>query len=141
MIAGVDKHYVNVPSLGLGGASYTPAELKSIFQGEIDAEQALEDARAKVRQLMGSTRMTRAKARALRKLVRAYVLTTAGSDAAQMLADFGIKPTASKPKVETKAQAVVKAQATRKARHTMGKNQKKSVKGSVPTTPSVPKPV
>ena len=141
VIAGVDKHYVNVPSLALGGASYTPTELKSIFQGEIDLEKDLEDARAKVRQLMQSARISRAKVRALRQLLRTYVLTTAGADAAQTLLDFGIKPKPSTPALDTKVKAKVQRAATRKARHTMGKKQKQSVKGQVPETTATPKPV
>jgi hypothetical protein len=50
-----------------------------------------------------------------------------------VLADFGF--TAPKKRVLTpdeKAAAAVKAKATRKARNTMGKVQKKSVKGTTP---------
>jgi len=141
VIAGVDKHYVNVPSLALGGASYTPSELKSIFQGEIDLEKELEDARAKVRQLMQAATTTRAKARALRTLLMTYVMTTAGPAAAQTLLDFGIKPKPSKPALDTKVKAKVQRQATRAARHTMGTKQKQSIKGSVPTPTATPKPV
>ena len=140
LIAGIDKHFANLPSLVLGGVSYAPAELKSIFQGELDAEKQLSDAFAKVRELMGSTRTARAKARALRKLFKTYVLMTAGPAAAQMLADFGIVPNASRPKPETTVKAVAKREATRKARNTMGKKQKQNVKGSVPSTPATPKP-
>jgi hypothetical protein len=60
------------------------------------------------------------------------------------LADFGFAPpTVSQPTADTKATAVEKRRATREARHTMGKNPKKNVKGTVAApspTPSGPSP-
>jgi len=51
------------------------------------------------------------------------------------LAAFGLKaPQAGKKTVATKAQALVKSEATRQARHTMGKRQKGQIKGEVPAT-------
>src|SRR5215472_14378645 len=52
------------------------------------------------------------------------------------LSDFDITPRKKAPKPKTAKQlvAVQKAEATRKARHTMGKVQKKSVKGTVELT-------
>ena len=49
-----------------------------------------------------------------------------------MLADFGINPKARAPlTVEAKAAAAAKRAATRAARHTMGSQQKKAIKGDV----------
>jgi hypothetical protein len=63
---------------------------------------------------------------------------------ADVLADFGLAlPKARATKLETKVQAVVKGKATRQARHTMGKKQKASVKGTpngTPATQPTPKP-
>ena len=140
-IAGVDKYFSNTPSLELEGTSYTPVVLKGILQGEVDAEKALDDARAKVRELMGSTRNARAQARALRKALRTYLLASKGPGAAQLLAEFGfVLKAKSTPTVATKAQAKVKTQATRAARHTMGSRQKQAIKGQAPETPATPKP-
>jgi hypothetical protein len=80
---------------------------------------------------MVSTREARAKARALRRGLGTYILGTYGEAAVQMLQDFGIpvpKPKGKKT-AQAKAEAVVKAKATRAARHTLGKNQKKPIKG------------
>ena len=140
-IAGVDKHFANVPSLELAGVSYTPMALKGILQGEIDAENQLGDARAMVRELTGSTRIVRAKARAVRSALRMYILTHKGPDAAQMLKDFGfVLKNKSTPTSETKAKAKAQAKATRAARHTMGSRQKQAIKGQAPSTPATPKP-
>ncbi len=45
------------------------------------------------------------------------------------------------PRAATKALAVDKRDATRKARHTLGKNQKRAIKGTVPPTAPTPSPV
>jgi hypothetical protein len=71
---------------------------------------------------------------ALRAFQRAYVaflrVTYAGS--LDVLADFGIHPKTAAPlTVDAKAVAVAKRAATRAARHTMGSQQKKGVKGAV----------
>jgi hypothetical protein len=59
-----------------------------------------------------------------------------GKKAVEMLAGFGmsVPKSTGKKTVETKAKAIAQSQATREARHTMGKKQKKSIKGVVPQT-------
>jgi hypothetical protein len=60
-------------------------------------------------------------------------LAPAGANLAPPLSKSRSLPSAT---VATKSTAVAKAQATREARHTMGKNQKKAITGTVtPTTP------
>jgi hypothetical protein len=73
----------------------------------------------------------RAKSRALVTGVR-QALQAAFADSAETLAKYGLKPR-KKPVVspQTRVAAAAKAKATRAARHTMGSNQKKAVKGDV----------
>jgi hypothetical protein len=56
------------------------------------------------------------------------------------LADYGLTPHKAKTPLSTEAQAeaIAKSTATRKARNTMGKQQKKLVKGTAPTAPTPP---
>ena len=141
-MAGVDKYFANSPTLAIAGTNLTPAAIKAVLQSEIDADSALEAARAEVSQLMLLAVASRAKAHDMRQSLRLYILATAGGDAVKMLQDFGMNPKPSKATVETKAQAVVKSKATRAARHTMGSKQKKAVKGQPanagPATPTKP---
>ena len=69
-------------------------------------------------------RGAQARKRALQKALKGYILSTFGASAVDVLVAFGIpvpKPRAVAAK--TMADAVVKAKATREARHTMGKKQ------------------
>jgi hypothetical protein len=144
-IGGVDKYFSSNRSILLAGTDITPAALKAVFQDDIDATNALDAAEAQAKQRRATQRAARKKASATRRDLKAYILGNYGPTAVQMLDDFGF--TAPKPrgvrKVATKAQAVAQAEATRKARHTMGKKQRAKVKGKVPaadttTTPATP---
>ena len=137
-IAGVDKYFAKVKTLTLAGTTYTPSTLKATLQAEIDANTSLDDLRAQFKQQAASTRTARAKARAARKALKAYVLGVYGADAVQMLEDFGMTKSQGTLSVKAKADAVAKAQATRKARHTMGKRQKRTIKGEPETTNEAP---
>ena len=74
------------------------------------------------------------------KGLKAWVVSQFGADS-QEAKEFGFLPAKSTPKsAATKAQAVAKSLATRQARHTMGRKQKKGIKGTVvaPAAPAVP---
>jgi hypothetical protein len=141
-IAGVDKYYASVATLLLAGAPVTPAALKAIFQTDIDATNALDSAEASLKQVRAKQKAARKAANATRLQLKAYIVGTAGAGAVQMLEDFGFA--APKPKgqktVATKATAIAKAEATRAARHTMGKRQRAAIKGTAlpAATPAVP---
>ena len=80
----------------------------------------------------------RAKGPALRVFLLEFVSFVRATFGASpdTLADFGLKPkkVPAPLTTEQKAAAAAKRAATRAARHTMGAKQKKSVKGTVPTT-------
>jgi hypothetical protein len=141
-MAGVDKYFTSVAKVTIAGNDYTPAQLKAVLQAEVDAVHALDAARGSVNQQVTDTRKASAQARTMRKELRDYILGTYGSSAVQMLEDFGMSvPKPGKRTARAKADAADAAKATREARHTLGKKQKKGIKGTVPAkTPSKPTP-
>jgi hypothetical protein len=134
--AGVNKYFSKVKSITVGGTTYTPRTLLAVLSAENDAAEAVDSTRVQLSQQVATHRAAKASAGALRSELRTYILGTYGAKAVQMLGDFGMsapKYTGNKS-AATKAQAVVQGKATREARHTMGKNQKKPIKGVVPST-------
>jgi hypothetical protein len=133
---GVDKYFSKVKSLTVGGTTFTPKSLVAVLNAENDASSAVDSTRAQLGDQVVTHRTAKAKAKALRSALKVFILGTYGKEAVQMLGDFGMSvPKATgKRTVETKAQAVAQAKATREARHTMGKKQKQLIKGTVPST-------
>jgi hypothetical protein len=111
-----------------------------VLKAEIDALKSIDDLRAALHSALVSARVISAKALGARKALRAYILGNYGAEAAQMFADFGMNLPKPKSTVLTqaKADAVAKAKATRKARHTMGSKQKAAITGE--PTVATPKP-
>jgi hypothetical protein len=133
-IEGVDKYFAHVKSLTIAGTTYTPADLKAVLQAEIDANKALDQSRAQVNQQVVATRLARSKGSVTRKGLKAYILGTAGTEAVQMIEDFGMS-VPKKPGVKSakaKAESVDAAVATRKAR----KEALASIDAAAPTPPT-----
>jgi hypothetical protein len=134
LAAGIQKHFGTGGSLVVAGTPLTPAEVLASMQTLADLRAAVSDAKAA---LQAKVAAEEAQAPALRRRMTAfvaYVRATLGN-APDVLADFGLKPTKT-PEPLTVAQrteAVARAKATRAARHTMGPQQKKAVKGTVTT--------
>lgn len=126
-------------TIDVNGTSDTLAQVTAIYQACLDTRAALLTAQATVKAALVARQNADVPRKALDKALRAYVVNKFGADS-QAAHDFGFLP----PKVATKtvavkAQAVADAKATRKARNTMGKNQKKGIKGVVPSTaPAAP---
>jgi hypothetical protein len=141
LLAGAQKHMPSVTSVTLGSVSYTSAQVGESLQAIVDLRAAVEDAKAATQAKMVAER---ARTPALRSLMTAFVayVRTSYSNSPDVLADFGLKPKkAITPlTVEEKAAAVAKRAATRQARHTMGKNQKAAIHGTVPATAPAPSP-
>jgi hypothetical protein len=140
-IAGIDKYYAGVSSLPLAGKNITPAILKAVFQGDIDATHARDAAEAEAKQLRAAQKTARKKANATRLQLKKYIVATAGEEAVQMLEDFGFNAPKQlgKRTVAVKAKAIVEAKATREVRHTLGKKQRAAIKAS-PAPQPVPAP-
>jgi hypothetical protein len=131
LIAGVQKHFPS-GSLVLAGQSIPTAQLVLRIQQDIDTTDAATQAHAawieKVQVERNSHQALAPFLRALR--ATAFAQFGEAKDAASILGDFGLSPRkVGKRPVATKASAADKSRATRKARHTMGKVQKKKVTG------------
>jgi hypothetical protein len=116
-IEGVDKYLATVKSVTIAGTSYTPAALKATLQAEIDANTAADEGHAQYRQQVVAAKLARSKGRALRKGLKAHVLSTFGADAVQTLQNFGfeVPKTPGRKTAKSKAQSALEAEATRTA--------------------------
>jgi hypothetical protein len=127
VIAGVRKHYPG-GSLVLLGQTLTPAQLALRIQQDIDATEAADLAYPAWLQRVQLQRDSHEKLAPILRALRAQVFAKFGDakDAAGTLGDFGLSPrkVAHRP-VATKADAAMKGRATRSARKTMGKRQRK----------------
>ncbi len=125
----MDKHFAKV-RVDPRWCHLHPAALKATFAAETDAQNALDQSRAQLKEQVATARAARAKASAARKGLKAYVLGNFGAQAVNVLADFGMSPPKSPgPKTAiAKAQAAARAKATREARHTMGKRERLAIK-------------
>jgi hypothetical protein len=126
----------------LGGVVYTPAALGAVFA---DANAAIDRAAALHKEWQDQVAAARAAvktAAAVFLLLRSYLVGQYGANANAVLDDFGMdapKPRGPKT-VATKLAAAQKRAATRALRHTMGKVQRKSVKGTVQVPVATGKP-
>lgn len=133
---GTKKHYPDgSQSIPVGGATFTVTALTQLMQDFVDQRAAVETAKAATK---AKIEIERARAPSQLAVIRAFETIVRGTfgNSADVLADFGLSP----PRVPVpmtavqKAVAAAKRKATRAARHTMGKNQKKDVKGAVDAT-------
>ncbi len=146
LIAGTNKHLTSTTQVMLAGGSYTPAQVTEKLQTLVNLRRDVDATRASTKaKLVTET----AQMPALRTFMDAMVtfIKAAYANQPDVLADFGISLKARTPlTAEAKTAAAAKRVATRAARHTMGANQKKSVKGAVigitvtPVTASAPQP-
>ena len=143
LIAGTNKHYANASQpLAFGGATYTVTALTALLQSFVDLRQAVDDAAAAHRTKVAAEAAQAPHLRGVISAFVAYVKATFGNSP-DALADFGISPRKARTPqtAEQKAAAVAKRAGTRAARHTMGANQKKAVKGGPVTVTITSTPV
>ena len=141
LITGIEKHLQTTTSLSLSGTTYATADLVKLVQGRIDSTQTVTSAKAAWHASVVANIALDKKLAPLIRGIRQYVISIHG-DTSSVLADFGFSPPKKAVRTpEQKAAAAAKAKATRAARHTMGKNQKKNIKGAVVTTTPIPAPV
>jgi hypothetical protein len=136
LILGIGKHYPDgSQSIPVGGATFTVTALTQLMQDFVDQRAAVETAKAAVQAKVGTER---SRAPSQLAVIRAFETIVRGTfgNSADVLADFGLAPPKARVPMtaEQKAVAAVKREATRAARHTMGKNQKKAVKGAIDAT-------
>jgi hypothetical protein len=133
MIVGIAKHFTNgSQSISVNGASLTVTALTQVLQDFVDQRQAVETARAN---LKAKVEIDRTRSPSQLAVIRAFDSVARGTfgNSPDVLADFGLEPRKARTSMTTEAKAVAAAKrnATRAARHTMGKNQKRDVKGAI----------
>ena len=133
LITGTKKHYPNGSTqLQVGGATFTVTSLTQLMQDFVNAREAVEASKAATRAKVETERTQAPSRLAVITAFEKFVRGTFGTSA-DALADFGLAPPKARTPMtaEAKAVAAAKREATRKARGTMGKNQKKGIKGDV----------
>ncbi len=126
VLAGLAKRLADRDSFVLRGVSWTPAAVAALFQGQLDAIRAVDQARAVLATAVANERKVSKQARELEVQLKAFVSVLFG-DSAALYGDFGWSlPKKPGPKTPmAKLTGAVKARATRLARGTMGKRQRK----------------
>jgi hypothetical protein len=138
LIDGIQTHMSELTSMIVGSQTLAPADIVALLQKRLDTAKAADEANAARTAAVKLERDTRAESKALMASLRRLVVAMYTHSPAT-LAAFGLSaPKVGKPDARTKADAVAKAAATRKARHTMGKKQKQAIKGSLPGDESAP---
>jgi hypothetical protein len=134
VIEGIKKRLAGSASVVIGGVSYTPAALIAVFQTEVDATSEATMAEALYHQAVRKRRAAGKAAHPVRIALRRFALVQYG-DSHAALGDFGFAPDKKTTKsVKVLVAAADKAKATRAARGTMGKKQRKKVKAPPPAT-------
>jgi hypothetical protein len=144
LIAGTAKHLASTTQVALLGGSFTPDQITSKLQLLVNLRSDVDASKATTKAKIANEAAQRPALRAFMSAFESFVKAAFGSSP-DVLADFGISPKARTPlTVEAKAAAAAKRAATRAARHTVGSNQKKGIKGDVtgvlvtPITASIP---
>jgi hypothetical protein len=133
LILGTTKHYPNASdTLQVGGASFTVSGLTQLMQSFVNAREAVEASKAAT---TATVQTERTQSTARLAVIRSFETVVRGTFGTQadVLADFGLAPPKARVPLtaEQKAVAAARRAATRAARNTMGKNQKKDIKGNV----------
>ena len=139
LMAGLNKHFSNAAGsqpVSFGGVTYALADLTQRLQSFVDLCDRVDTAKAAYQEQLNEADTQKPALRPLISGCKAFVRVHFGNSPG-VLVDFGLAPrkVPAPRTVEDKAVAVEKGLATRKARHTMGRSQKKQVKGAVATAP------
>jgi hypothetical protein len=142
IVGAIKKHLSG--TVTLAGVKYTTSKLAQVFQQGIDVSDATDVANKAWRTSVAKERATTQEISGVQTVLRNHVSALFGETSTEF-ADFGFTPKQVTPvDVATKVEAVEKRAATRVARHTMGKRQKKKITGETSpvvdtsTTPTAP---
>ena len=129
IIAGLVKHFLGA-SYSLGGKEYTRRQLVAEFQSHLDAIDEVDATRAALAAAVAKERKLARQVAALARYVKMSAESRFGLTPT-ICADFGWEvPKPPGPKtVKAKLEGAKKARETRKARGTMGKRQRKKIRG------------
>jgi hypothetical protein len=133
LIRGTQEMFPNgSQTIPVAGTTFTIASLTQAMQDFVDQRQAVEDAKAS---LKAKLQIEQGQAPAQLVIIRAFegIVRNSHSGSIDTLAKFGLAPPKARAELTTeqKAVAAAKRMATRVARQTLGKNQKKTIKGSI----------
>jgi hypothetical protein len=140
LIDGVQKVLAAVASLTVGSRKVTPADIVKILQERRNTANAASTAEAAHTAAVKADRDMRKQTTPFVSTLRRF-LQAMYSESPETLAEFGLKPLKGpKTSVAVKATAQARIKATREARHTMGTQQRRKVKGAAtaPATPTKP---
>jgi hypothetical protein len=135
-----------VTTIPVNGVQMKVGDVTGAYQSCIDERTTLNSQRAEVKATLASVAAADIKRRTVDVALKAWVVNQYGADSKEAH-DFGFPaPKAASRTVDSKATAIERGQATRKARHTMGSKQKEDVKGTMvvlvpPPQASTPNPV
>jgi hypothetical protein len=112
ILAGIQKDLQSVPSLLLGGTTYTPGSLAAFIQSRIDAVKQVNTARTSWQNAVKTYQAINTEAKPVVRDLRNFVMAAFG-EASPVLADFGFTP-ARTP--ETEPHVVAPLKGSRKQR-------------------------
>jgi len=119
----------------LGGMTWKEKDLVAVLQRSVDAINASDAAQIAWKGAVGKQTAAKAAATPLISSIKTYIGVTYGKTSTMYQTMFGL-PQPAKPTVATKVAAVTQIKATRKARNTMGKRQRKAIKGGIAPAPA-----
>jgi hypothetical protein len=127
LIQGVTVLLPHVDPFMLSRQTYSRADLLARIQARLDAAIATKSARIVLHNAVGAERNAQANFKELHASFRAYLVSVYGANAPE-LQQFGyVQSRKPKRSAQAKANAALKAKATRTARGTKGKKQKAAV--------------
>ena len=130
MLAGLKKHSELLTRAVVGGVLKSPPAVAARFQAHLDALDEVAAKQAAWREAVGNEERLEKEIKELMGPLGLCLSVVYGA-ASPTLRDFGLSPRKSaKISAEKMVQTVAKRNETRKARHTMGKKQKKAIKGT-----------
>jgi hypothetical protein len=138
LVAGMLANLGDESSVSLNGGTFAIADLVTRFQGVITAAEKSKASKNQWRMDVESERLVEVSVSPLRKSMRRFLEGRYGEGSVK-LAEFGFTPR--KPRVvsaATKAEAAIKAKATKKARNTVGKKQREAITATQPAAPAAP---
>jgi len=132
LIAGINQNFATGTKVPIAGVTYTTAQLTSALQALVTLLTDVSTAEAAYKAKLALEASQAPAVVALVQATKAYVRATVG-DQSDVLVDYGMLPRKipAPLTVAEKAAASLKRAATRKARNTMGSQQKKLVTGTV----------
>ena len=138
LVAGTQKNLPATSTVDVNGQELKQADIVAKLQAWIPLFQAVDAANAPYR---NAQKALQAAAPAIRQFVGLYrqALRQVFGKGSPLLADFGLSTTQQKtPTPATRVLAAAKAAATKKARGTLGKQQRKAVQGAPVAQVTIP---